>query len=392
MGETTLKVSKRLSSKSSKKTDNLEDRWWTGKYVSEHNWKTQQQAVERQKMRRTRKKGRVRGTPAESYRSTPTVGVILDLPERKNLSRCVRLLLLFDMVAMYHQWQKDVSGQVCCERSKPSSESKCCKSQIANRQWFEMAEPKSQEFPPNRSLGQLKSHFQIARFVIWTYVQIAVRIAMPSSYTTSQNNELFLRRFTLYQIASDLRFAIRITNRNRSQIARFGALRSCVSWSSSCLSKRCLTLPALQRVCGKFCHRSAWGLALKRWREERWWNSSGHLHKQTKLRVVGLESDCNRNMQNAENQESPRQTKPKKGPKGKVHEFRPFLWMRKQARFTLNFCSGMSLRKVHELTFLWFGLPGPLLREVGAPLIVLILVVIVCQNLLRIWVVVCQWG
>ena len=26
-----------------------------------------------------------------------------------------------------------------------------------------------------------------------------------------------------------------------------------------------------------------------------------------------------------------------------------------------NFCSGMPLRKVHELTFLWFGLPGPLL-------------------------------
>ena len=35
----------------------------------------------------------------------------------------------------------------------------------------------------------------------------------------------------------------------------------------------------------------------------------------------------------------------------------------KQARFTLNFCSGMPLRKVHELTFLWFGLPGPLLKQ-----------------------------
>ena len=33
----------------------------------------------------------------------------------------------------------------------------------------------------------------------------------------------------------------------------------------------------------------------------------------------------------------------------------------KQARFTLNFCSGMPLRKVHELAFLWFGLPGWLL-------------------------------
>ena len=35
----------------------------------------------------------------------------------------------------------------------------------------------------------------------------------------------------------------------------------------------------------------------------------------------------------------------------------------KQARFTLNFCSGMPLQKVHELAFLWFGLPGPLLTE-----------------------------
>ena len=64
-------------------------------------------------------------------------------------------------------------------------------------------------------------------------------------------------------------------------------------------------------------------------------------------------------------QESPRQTKPKKGPKRKVHEFRPFLcefWcfsLGKKARFT---CSGMPLGKVHELTFLWFGLPGPLLK------------------------------
>ena len=33
----------------------------------------------------------------------------------------------------------------------------------------------------------------------------------------------------------------------------------------------------------------------------------------------------------------------------------------KQARFTLNFCSGMPLRKVHELAFLWFGLPEWLL-------------------------------
>ena len=31
---------------------------------------------------------------------------------------------------------------------------------------IEIAEPKSQEFPPNRCLGQLKSQIQIARFVI----------------------------------------------------------------------------------------------------------------------------------------------------------------------------------------------------------------------------------
>ena len=34
----------------------------------------------------------------------------------------------------------------------------------------------------------------------------------------------------------------------------------------------------------------------------------------------------------------------------------------KRARFTLNFCSGMPPWKVHELAFLWFGLPGPLLN------------------------------
>ena len=49
-------------------------------------------------------------------------------------------------------------------------------------------------------------------------------------------------------------------------------------------------------------------------------------------------------------EESPRQTKPKKVPSRKVHEFRPFceFWsfsLGKQARFTLNFCSGMPLRK-----------------------------------------------
>ena len=54
----------------------------------------------------------------------------------------------------------------------------------------------------------------------------------------------------------------------------------------------------------------------------------------------------------------------KKGPKQKVHEFRPFLcilvfFLRKTST---NFCSGMPLWIVHELAFLWFGLPGPLLN------------------------------
>ena len=65
-------------------------------------------------------------------------------------------------------------------------------------------------------------------------------------------------------------------------------------------------------------------------------------------------------------QESPRQTKERAKTKSS-YEVRPFLcefWcfsLGKQARFTLNFCSGMPTGKIHELTFLWFGLPGPLL-------------------------------
>ena len=64
--------------------------------------------------------------------------------------------------------------------------------------------------------------------------------------------------------------------------------------------------------------------------------------------------------------------KPKKGQNEKFTNFALFFvnsgmlnfFLRKEARFTLNFCSGMPLRKVHELTFLWFGLPGPLLIKV----------------------------
>ena len=35
----------------------------------------------------------------------------------------------------------------------------------------------------------------------------------------------------------------------------------------------------------------------------------------------------------------------------------------KPARFTFNVCSEMPLWRVHDLTFLWFGLPGPLLNN-----------------------------
>ena len=66
----------------------------------------------------------------------------------------------------------------------------------------------------------------------------------------------------------------------------------------------------------------------------------------------------------SKSQESPRQTKPKKGQFMNFALVCEFWWfsLGKQARFTLSFCSGMPLRKVHELTFLWFGLPGPLLK------------------------------
>ena len=37
----------------------------------------------------------------------------------------------------------------------------------------------------------------------------------------------------------------------------------------------------------------------------------------------------------------------------------------KQAQFTSNFGSNLPPRKVHELTFLWFGLPERLLNFVG---------------------------
>ena len=64
-------------------------------------------------------------------------------------------------------------------------------------------------------------------------------------------------------------------------------------------------------------------------------------------------------------QESPWQTKPK-GQNGKFMNFAHFceFWcfsLRKQARFTSNFCSRLPPGKALKLAFLWFGLPGCLL-------------------------------
>ena len=68
------------------------------------------------------------------------------------------------------------------------------------------------------------------------------------------------------------------------------------------------------------------------------------------------------------NQESPRQTKPKKGPKQKVHEFRPFLWilvffLKKTSTIHIELLFRNAPAKSSWTDFFWFGLPGPLLKE-----------------------------
>ena len=68
------------------------------------------------------------------------------------------------------------------------------------------------------------------------------------------------------------------------------------------------------------------------------------------------------------NQESPRQTKPKKGPKRKVHEFRPFLWilmffLRKTSTIHIELLFRNPPAKRSWTDLLWFGLPGPLLIQ-----------------------------
>ena len=59
-------------------------------------------------------------------------------------------------------------------------------------------------------------------------------------------------------------------------------------------------------------------------------------------------------------QESPRQTKPKKGPKRKVHEFRTFLvfFLGKTSAILIELWFKFAPGRVHELAFLWCGLPG----------------------------------
>ena len=61
-------------------------------------------------------------------------------------------------------------------------------------------------------------------------------------------------------------------------------------------------------------------------------------------------------------QESPRQTKPKKGPKRKVHEFRPFLWileffLRKTStvHIELLFWNAPAKSSWTDLTLVWFA-------------------------------------
>ena len=58
----------------------------------------------------------------------------------------------------------------------------------------------------------------------------------------------------------------------------------------------------------------------------------------------------------------------RKGQNEKLMNFAHFceFWcfsLGKQARFTLNFCSGMRPGKFMNWPFFWFGLPGPLLKE-----------------------------
>ena len=102
--------------------------------------------------------------------------------------------------------------------------------------------------PPNRCLGRLKSHFQIARFVIWTSVQIAVRIAMPISYTTSQNNELFWEGSHCLKslVICDSRFESQIAIAVKSHDLEHLASQAC--WCKESVWPRLQILVAIEQV------------------------------------------------------------------------------------------------------------------------------------------------
>ena len=80
------------------------------------------------------------------------------------------------------------------------------KLQIASN--FEIAEPRSREFPPTRCDMRLKMQIRIG--LIKTSIHVPVRIATPISCITSQNIKPSEAVHTVSQIASALRFAIRI--------------------------------------------------------------------------------------------------------------------------------------------------------------------------------------
>ena len=79
--------------------------------------------------------------------------------------------------------------------------------------------------------------------------------------------------------------------------------------------------------------------------------------------ILNVQMNC---LEFAVHQESPRQTKPKKGPKRKVHEFRPFLWilvffLRKTSTIHIELLFRNAPAKSSWTDFFWFGLLGPLL-------------------------------
>ena len=131
--------------------------------------------------------------------------------------------------------------------------------------------------------------------------------------------------------------------------------------------RSCKIMPLKMPESAWFCLKmpeNAWSCSL-RMAESAWngcpespWTKKHKLVSNDSLAMVFRNGDCFRSCPGKPNQ--------KKGQNEKLMNFAHFceFWcfsLGKRARFTLNFCSGMPLRKVHELTFFWFGLPGTLL-------------------------------